>query len=129
MSLLDGPAMIPTLSAIGGSFIGALSSMISTWIVQRHRERREVVAQKTAHLEQLYSDFINESARLLIDAAIRPERVTGFTPAHVAEFLQVIGVRIGRRRNVPWSQVRLEIDLENSRDQPFPALDHVSRGA
>ena len=69
MSLLDGPAMIPTLSAIGGSFIGALSSMISTWIVQRHRERREVIAQKTAHLEQLYSDFINESARLLIDAA------------------------------------------------------------
>ena len=68
MSLLDGPAMIPTLSAIGGSFIGALSSMISTWIVQRHRERRELVAQKTAQLEHLYSDFINESARLLVDA-------------------------------------------------------------
>jgi hypothetical protein len=69
MSLLNGPAMIPILSAIGGSFIGALSSMISTWIVQRHRERRELVAQRTAQLEQLYSDFINESARLLIDAA------------------------------------------------------------
>jgi hypothetical protein len=68
MSLLDGPAAIPTLSAIGGSIIGALSSMVSTWMAQRHRERREVVAQKTAHLEQLYSDFINESARLLVDA-------------------------------------------------------------
>jgi hypothetical protein len=42
--------------------------MVSTWMAQRHRERREVVAQKTAHLEQLYSDFINESARLLVDA-------------------------------------------------------------
>jgi hypothetical protein len=69
MSLFDGPATIPTLSAIGGSIIGALSSMISTWLVQRHRERREVVAQTSAHLEQLYSDFINESARLLVDAA------------------------------------------------------------
>ena len=68
MSMLDSPAMIPALSAIGGSIIGALSSMISTWIAQRHRERRELVAQKTAHLEQLYSDFINESARLLVDA-------------------------------------------------------------
>ena len=68
MSLLDGPATIPTLSAIGGSIIGALSSMVSTWLAQRHRERRELVAQKTAHLEQLYSDFINESARLLVDA-------------------------------------------------------------
>ena len=68
MSLLDGPATIPTLSAIGGSIIGALSSMVSTWIAQRHRERREFVAQKTAQLEQLYADFINESARLLVDA-------------------------------------------------------------
>ena len=68
MSLLDGPATIPTLSAIGGSIIGALSSMVSTWLAQRHRERRELVAQKTAHLEQLYADFINESARLLVDA-------------------------------------------------------------
>jgi hypothetical protein len=68
MSLLDGPATIPTLSAIGGSMIGAVSSMVSTWIVQRHRERRELVAQKTAQLEQLYADFINESARLLVDA-------------------------------------------------------------
>jgi hypothetical protein len=68
MSLLDGPATIPTLSAIGGSIIGALSSMISTWVAQRHRERRELVAHKTAQLEQLYADFINESARLLVDA-------------------------------------------------------------
>jgi hypothetical protein len=68
MSLLDGPATIPTLSAIGGSIIGALSSMLTTWLAQRHRERRESVTQKITHLEQLYSDFINESARLLLDA-------------------------------------------------------------
>ena len=68
MSLFDDPATIPTLSAIGGSIIGALSSMVSTWIAQRHRERREFVAKKIAQLEQLYSDFINESARLLVDA-------------------------------------------------------------
>jgi hypothetical protein len=70
MSLFDSPAAIPTLSAIAGSVIGALTSMITTWSTQRHRERRELVAQKTAHLEQLYSDFINESARLLVDAVL-----------------------------------------------------------
>lgn len=68
MSLFDNPATVPTLSAIGGSIIGALSSTVSAWIAQRHRERREVVAKKIAQLEQLYSDFINESARLLVDA-------------------------------------------------------------
>jgi hypothetical protein len=68
MSLFDNPATIPLLSAIGGSIIGALSSTVSAWILQRHRERRELVTTKIAHLEQLYSDFINESARLLVDA-------------------------------------------------------------
>ena len=68
MSLFDNAATIPTLSAIGGSIIGALSSTVSAWIAQRHRERRELVAKKIAQLEQLYSDFINESARLLVDA-------------------------------------------------------------
>ena len=68
MSLFDNPATIPTLSALGGSIIGAFSSTLSAWIAQRHRERREVVAKKIAQLEQLYSDFINESARLLVDA-------------------------------------------------------------
>jgi signal transduction histidine kinase len=68
MSLFDNPATIPTLSAFGGSVIGALSSTVSAWIRQRQQERRELVANKVAQLEQLYSDFINESARLLVDA-------------------------------------------------------------
>ena len=68
MSLFDNPATIPTLSALVGSVIGALSSTVSAWIRQRQQERRELVANKVAQLEQLYSDFINEGARLLVDA-------------------------------------------------------------
>ena len=68
MSLFDSPAAIPMLSAIGGSAIGAFSSTMSTWLSQRHRERLELAAKKVSQLEQLYSDFINESARLLLDA-------------------------------------------------------------
>jgi hypothetical protein len=68
VSLFDNPATIPTLSAFLGSVIGALSSTVSAWIGQRQRERRELVANNVSHLEQLYSDFINESARLLVDA-------------------------------------------------------------
>ena len=46
MSLFDNPATIPTLSAFGGSVIGALSSTVSAWVGQRQRERRELVANK-----------------------------------------------------------------------------------
>ena len=68
MNPFDNPATIPTLSAFGGSVIGALSSTLSAWVGQRQRERRELVANKVSQLERLYSDFINESARLLVDA-------------------------------------------------------------
>ena len=62
------PATITALAAIFGSLVGALGSSISTWIIQRHQDRRELLAKKIFHREQLYSDFISESAHELLDA-------------------------------------------------------------
>ena len=59
---------ITALAAILGSLVGALGSSISTWIIQRHQGRRELLAKKISHREQLYSEFITESARLVVDA-------------------------------------------------------------
>jgi hypothetical protein len=59
---------ITALAAILGSLVGALGSSISTWIIQRHQGRRELLAKKIFHREQLYSEFITESARLVVDA-------------------------------------------------------------
>jgi hypothetical protein len=68
MSPFDNPAAILALSAIAGSVVGALGLTASAWIAQRHQDRREFIANKVARLEQLYADFINESARLQVDA-------------------------------------------------------------
>jgi hypothetical protein len=70
MSPLQGsnPAIISALAAIFGSLSGALASSVGTWITQRHQGRRDLVAKKLFYNEQLYSDFISESARALIDA-------------------------------------------------------------
>jgi len=62
------PGTITALAAIFGSLVGALGSSFGTWITQRHQDRRELLAKKIFHREQLYSDFISESARLLVDA-------------------------------------------------------------
>jgi hypothetical protein len=59
---------ITALAAIFGSLVGALGSSFSTWITQRHQDRRDLLAKKIFHREQLYSDFINESARVMLDA-------------------------------------------------------------
>jgi len=56
------------LAAVAGSLVGALGSAITTWITARHQDRRDILARLIARREALYSDFIGESSRLLVDA-------------------------------------------------------------
>ena len=58
------PATISALAAIFGSLTGALGSNFSTWIGQRHQDRRDLLEKKISQHEQLYSDFIGETAGL-----------------------------------------------------------------
>jgi hypothetical protein len=64
----SNPATISALAAIVGSLVGALTSSVSTSITQRHQDQRDLLAKRIFHLEQLYSDFISESARAFADA-------------------------------------------------------------
>jgi hypothetical protein len=50
------------------SLTGALASNVSTWITQKHQGRRDLLAKRIFYREQLYSDFISESARVMADA-------------------------------------------------------------
>jgi hypothetical protein len=60
--------MIAALSAISGSMVGSLSSVVGTWITQKHQDVRDLLAKTIVRREALYSDFIAESARLFVDA-------------------------------------------------------------
>jgi hypothetical protein len=66
----SNPATISALAAIVGSLVGALASSVSTWITQRHQDRPDLLAKRIFHREQLYSDFISESACSLADALL-----------------------------------------------------------
>jgi len=68
------PVSVPALAALCGSIVGALGSSVSTWIAQRHQNQRDLVAKKVFHWEQLYSDFISETARVYADAGNRRTR-------------------------------------------------------
>ena len=62
--------VIAASAAISGSIVGAFGSAVSTWITQRHQDRRDLLAKKIVSREALYSDFIAESARLFVDAQV-----------------------------------------------------------
>jgi len=60
--------LIAGLAAISGSIVGAFGSVVGTWITTRHQDLRDLLAKTMVRREALYSDFIAESARLLVDA-------------------------------------------------------------
>jgi len=62
------PATVSALAAIFGSLTGALASSVSTWITQRHQDRRDILAKRIFQREQLYSECISESAHSMADA-------------------------------------------------------------
>ena len=68
MQLSWNPAFISALAAVCGSLVGALGSSISAWIAQHHQNRRDLFARKISHREQLYAEFISESARAMVHA-------------------------------------------------------------
>lgn len=104
MSLFDNPATVPTLAVIGGSVVGALGTTVSAWIAQRHQDRRELMAKRVFQLELLYSDFINESARLVVDAVQHSLE----NPSTLAPIYALIGrVRLSASNDVIESAERL----------------------
>jgi hypothetical protein len=65
---LVSSGIVTAAAAIGGSIVGATGSVVGTWITARNATRRDLTGKQIARKEALYSDFIGESARLLVDA-------------------------------------------------------------
>jgi hypothetical protein len=117
MSLIDlwNPPTLTALSAIGGSLVGALGSSVSAWVAQRHQDRRDLLAKKISHREKLYSDFIDESARAMIDAIQRsledPSRV-------IPSYALLSRIRLSSSTNVVESAERVLTTILNTYSQP-----------
>jgi hypothetical protein len=57
-------AVISALAAFGGSSVGALAPVLSSYVLQRSVAQRELSNRQIAEREALYSDFIQEASRL-----------------------------------------------------------------
>ena len=51
-----------------GSLVGAFTSFVTTYANQRAQYRRDFLSKQFAQRENLYSEFINEAARLMADS-------------------------------------------------------------
>ena len=59
---------ITAMSGVLGSLVGGSATVATAWITQKTLTRRELNVRDMRQRERLYSDFIGECAKLLIDA-------------------------------------------------------------
>jgi hypothetical protein len=59
---------VSALAALAGSAIGALTSLVTTWLAQHSQARASLRAQDRTRREALYGEFIREASKLFVDA-------------------------------------------------------------
>ncbi|TPK65635.1 hypothetical protein FJ546_10050 [Mesorhizobium sp. B2-4-19] len=65
------PGTISALSALAGSFIGALASVGTTWLTQNHQDLVERMKQEGAHRERIFGEFIDQASKTYADGVVR----------------------------------------------------------
>jgi len=61
-------SLIGALSAVMGSLVGGSATVATAWLTQRTANKREMAQMAFRSREALYSDFIAECSKLLLDA-------------------------------------------------------------
>ena len=64
---MDG-AYVSAMAALAGSAIGALTSLMTSWLTQHAQARATLRVQDRARREALYGEFIREASKLFVDA-------------------------------------------------------------
>ncbi len=64
------PAYISAIAALCGSIIGALVSIATTWLTQRHQDESRRRAQEYTRRERIFVEFIDLSSKAFVDALI-----------------------------------------------------------
>jgi 5'(3')-deoxyribonucleotidase len=69
-ALMDG-GLTSGLAAVTGAFVGGLASLMSTWLGERSRHRRDLLQREIVKRETIYSDFIDQASKLYVASATR----------------------------------------------------------
>jgi len=120
------PATVSALAGLFGSFVGACASTVSAWIAQRHHERKDLLARTMSHREQLYSDFISESARAMADALQHtfedPSKLT-------AVYALISRMRLSSSRNVVESAETVAKTILKTYSKPNLTAEEIQSAA
>jgi len=63
-------AWLTAVSALLGSAIGAIASIVTTWLTQRYQATAKERSNEQARLERIYVEFIEQASIVLADALL-----------------------------------------------------------
>jgi hypothetical protein len=61
---------ISAFAALGGAFVGGLTSFATSWVTQQTQVKAQQLAHKIARREELYKSFIEEASKLYADSLV-----------------------------------------------------------
>jgi|SRR5580700_3396285 hypothetical protein len=64
------PAYLSGLAVFFGSVVGALSSLLSTWLSKAREDRAQRASANKLGRQKLYAQFIEEASKLYVDALV-----------------------------------------------------------
>ena len=95
------------------------------WLAQRHHDRKDLLAKRIAHREQLYSDFIRESARAMVDAMQHTLEDPGrLTPVYAL----ISRIRLSSPTKVAESAERLAKTILSAYSAPNLTTEEIQSG-
>ncbi len=73
---MDSSILIPTIAALAGTLIGGLTSFLSSFYLKKAEWKKEARLLELKKREDLYSEYLIESGRLLVSFIEQPMKST-----------------------------------------------------
>ena len=119
-------AWISAFSAVMGSLVGGFTTFVTTYANQRSQYRRDFLSKQFAKRETLYSEFINEAARLQIDSFDRQmDNASGLVTIYALENR----IRLNASEEVIQAAVHTIENIIESYKRPNMTAEEIRHGA
>ena len=62
------PAIVSAMAAVLGSLVGGSATVVTAWVTQRTRSKRDMISAEIRTREALYGAFITACSKLVVDS-------------------------------------------------------------
>ena len=116
--------MSSALAALAGTIVGAVLSLVASWIINQRQLRAQWLGHDREHREQLYKEFIEQAAKCYVDALLHDEPDI---PSLVILYAKSSRMRVVSSHEVTEAAARLIREIVETYPKPNKTMVDVQR--